>query len=285
MSGAVSIIQALDDFLSQELLGEVFFAGDRTRPPVLSYVVNFPRLTAPLSGVFETEIEQVGKPVALKLSPGQAVFAPPNCWNKPTWRKAVKTISFLFGRRQTGISLVECSGGGEESLRADKMAINSPLSGPAQKILQALLELRATGSGFSAFPQLVDSLLHSCRELMRESNPAKQRKAFNLLQNVCAYLQENFQHDINRESVAGQFQITPNHLSRLFKTEGSMKFNDYLTYVRVDRAKFMLGKYDMTLKEIALRCGYPDLGYFCRVFKNIVHKTPTQYKHLYRAKS
>ena len=57
-----------------------------------------------------------------------------------------------------------------------------------------------------------------------------------------------------------------------------MRFCDYLTYVRIDRAKFMLHKYDMNLSEIADRCGFSDSAYFCRVFKKIVGKTPTKYR-------
>ena len=37
-----------------------------------------------------------------------------------------------------------------------------------------------------------------------------------------------------------------------------MRFNDYLNLVRVNRAKFMLQNYSMTLKEIASSCCYSD---------------------------
>jgi len=48
--------------------------------------------------------------------------------------------------------------------------------------------------------------------------------------------------------------------------------------VRVNRAKFMLRNYPMTLKEVAANCGYTDIAYFCRIFKKIVKLTPTQYR-------
>jgi YesN/AraC family two-component response regulator len=57
-----------------------------------------------------------------------------------------------------------------------------------------------------------------------------------------------------------------------------MRFNDYLNLVRVNRAKFMLQNYSLTLKEIAANCGYSDAAYFCRVFKKTSNITPTEYR-------
>jgi YesN/AraC family two-component response regulator len=57
-----------------------------------------------------------------------------------------------------------------------------------------------------------------------------------------------------------------------------MRFNDYVNLVRVNRAKFMLRTYRMTLKEIAAKCGFSDTAYFCRVFKKVGKVTPTTYR-------
>jgi YesN/AraC family two-component response regulator len=48
--------------------------------------------------------------------------------------------------------------------------------------------------------------------------------------------------------------------------------------VRVNRAKFMLQNYGMSVKEIAANCGYSDAAYFCRVFRKITNLTPLQYR-------
>ena len=57
-----------------------------------------------------------------------------------------------------------------------------------------------------------------------------------------------------------------------------INYDDYLNLVRVNRAKFMLQNYSMTLKEIASSCCYSDPAYFCRVFKKICKVTPTDYR-------
>jgi YesN/AraC family two-component response regulator len=57
-----------------------------------------------------------------------------------------------------------------------------------------------------------------------------------------------------------------------------MNFSSYLTQVRIDRAKHLLGNYNLKLDEISARCGYHDTAYFCHVFKNLAHRTPMEYR-------
>jgi YesN/AraC family two-component response regulator len=95
---------------------------------------------------------------------------------------------------------------------------------------------------------------------------------------MCVYLQNHYQHDITRDSVAQQFSVTPNHLSRLFQTHGSMTFNNYLTHVRINRGKYLLCNYNLKLDDIAVRCGFRDTPYFCRIFKRLTKMTPAEYR-------
>ncbi|MEN6384617.1 MAG: AraC family transcriptional regulator [Phycisphaerales bacterium] len=259
---------------------KVFLANSVTNPPILSYLVNFPLLSVVLEGDYEIEIEQMGQPRLVNVEKGQAVFAPPNCWERPTWKKPVKVAMFLFGKKLTGISLISCDGSSESSIVAEKIPINRPVSGPASKILQSILEFYSTSSEFSAYPQLVQALAVCCLDMLKTETEVRVRKANFLFDEICSYMQHNFQYEITRDSVAAEFKITPNHISRLFRKEGLMRFCDYLTYVRIDRAKFMLQKYDMNLSEIAGRCGFSDSAYFCRIFKKIAKKTPSQYRQL-----
>jgi AraC-like DNA-binding protein len=269
-------------WLEKNQITKVFFANSTTKPPVLSYLVNFPRLSIVLDGNYEIEIEQNGQSTLLNIEKGQAVFAPPNCWEKPTWKKPVEVVMFLFGKKLTGISLISSDGTSESAIIARKIPINRPVAGPALKILQSITEFKNTTPEFSAYPQLVQALAICCIDMLNTKTEQTVRKANFLFDEICSYMQHNFQYEITRDSVAAEFKITPNHLSRLFRKEGLMRFCDYLTYVRIDRAKFMLAKYDMTLAEIAGRCGFSDTAYFCRIFKKIVKKTPTQYKHTNR---
>jgi len=278
MTDSVKIAAHIRHWLEKNQITKVFFANSLAKPPVLSYLVNFPLLSIVLEGCYEVEIEQAGNPIVLTCEKGQAVFAPPNCWEKPIWKKPVQVVMFLFGKKLTGISLITSDGISESSIIAQKIPIDRPITGPALKILQSILEFNNTNGQFAAYPQLIQALAIGCLDMLSIEADKPARKGHFLFDEICSYMQHNFQYEITRDSIADEFKITPNHLSRLFRKEGLMRFCDYLNYVRIDRAKFMLCKYDMNLSEIAGRCGFSDATYFCRIFKKIVKKTPTQYR-------
>jgi AraC-like DNA-binding protein len=209
---------------------------------------------------------------------GEAVFVPDHSWNNPDWSSAVQVLTFLFGAKQIGISLVRHDGKTEVPTSALKTSIFDAYDSLTHNILGSLLSL-ARESPAGELPRLLtESLLHSCLRLLKAPQWQRSRKATRTYESLCFYVQENFQRPITREKVAEYFGLAPNHVSRIFRSEGLMRFNDYLNLVRVNRAKFMLQNYRMTLKEIAAKCGYSDTAYFCRVFKKITKVTPTTYR-------
>lgn len=261
---------------------KIFACGRQLHPPLFSHVVNFPRLEIPLRGCYENRIECGGELVNVHLQPGAALFAAPNCWNLPLWRRGVKLMSLLFGKKQLGISLVTARGPDALQLAAQKFSVPWPVAGPLPLILEAMVELQGQQEPQAAFADLARALLRCVRELLQNPAGPATGRAQGLLESVCVHLQNHYQYDITRDSVARQFGVTPNHLSRLFQTHGSMTFSNYLTHVRIDRAKYLLRSYNLKLDDIAVRCGYRDTPYFCRVFKRLTKSTPAEYRGMAR---
>lgn len=258
---------------------EVLVCGRQLHPPPFSHVVTFPRLEIPLIGCYENQFERNGSITTLGLRPGVALFAPPNCWNFPTWRLRVEVMSILFGRRQLGISVVSARKPGNPELTASKFSINQPLNGPIPHILDAMLELQSPNGKQAALPELTRALLLCVQQLVSEApTESPEGRTQNFFERVCIYLQSHYQNDITRDSVAQQFSVSPNHLSRLFHNHGHMTFINYLTHVRIARSKYMLGNYNLKLEDIAARCGFRDAPYFCRVFKRLAKITPAEYR-------
>ena len=222
------------------------------------------------------ELAMGGHQEKISPGPGQAVFVPGHAWNRPDWAAPVKVLTFLLGAKQTGISLVT-SAGGEANASVVKTSVQSAHDVPARNILNAIGALMGETSGPLA-KSLVESLLYACLRLLGEPESRKSRKAIHTYESLCLYVQENFQKEITRESVAQKFGIAATHVSRLFRVEGLMRFNDYVNLVRMNRAKFILANYSIPLKEVAANCGYSDAAYFCRVFKRIAKTTPTEYR-------
>ena len=278
-NGARQIIVAeLETFLHGSRLRRVYFADGSAAPPAMAYVTNFARLSVPLEGRHTMELSANGRAQNIGPVRGQAVFVPGNAWNRPDWVEDVKVLTFLFGVKQIGVSLVRHAAAGELAADALKTSIHGVRDGVTQSILSALAIVANDNSQGPLARLLTESLLHSCLRLLTSPEAQRTRKAMRTYEMLCLYVQENSQTQLTRESVAERFRLAPTHISRLFRREGLMRFNDYLNLVRVNRAKFILRNYGMALKEVAANCGYNDVTYFCRAFKRITKATPTQYR-------
>jgi AraC-like DNA-binding protein len=272
------IVQELEEFLRSTRVRHVHFGDGTTAPPALAYVTNFPRLSLPLAGCHAMEIAQSGRNEIIKPVRGHAVFVPDHAWNKPDWTGRVDVLTFLFGVKQIGISLVRHKGGSQVPASAVKASVHGGYDVPTHSILATLMVLAADHAKGPLARLSTEALLHACLRLFRAPAQQNPRKAIRTYESICLYVQESFHLPITRESVAQHFGLAPNHVSRLFRKEGFMRFNDYVNLVRVNRAKFMLQNYGMTLKEIAASCCYSDPAYFCRVFKKVCKVTPTEYR-------
>ncbi len=92
------------------------------------------------------------------------------------------------------------------------------------------------------------------------------------------YIHDHFHEPISLEDAAERSELSPNYFSNLFKASTGETFIDYLTHVRLQKAKEFLHSNRYTLKEICFMVGYKDPNYFSRVFKKYFSLSPKQYQ-------
>ncbi len=93
-----------------------------------------------------------------------------------------------------------------------------------------------------------------------------------------AYIANNFRFDISLDDVSREVDISPYYFSKLFKEETGANFIEYLTGIRINKAKELIENSGLSMKEICTEVGYQDPNYFSRIFKKNVGVTPTEYK-------
>ena len=272
----------LEALLSErESFNQIWFAGDKVTPPSCCYQVNFPRLELVISGEYLNQIEDPDIGITeVKIMAGDALYIPPNCWNKPDWSEDCSVLSLLFGRRQVGFSLVSKRKGEEGFYDVQKYSIQTRTGHAIDNILEALNALAREPNKNQIDEYLLLALLSYSKTMLGEPNDviSPKKRSEDLYQGICIYIQENFHRSIDRNNIASRFNISPNHLSRMFRQQGHMTLADYITWVRIERAKFMLKKYTFRLTEVATRCGFQDVNYFYRVFKKKTSYTPSDYR-------
>jgi two-component system response regulator YesN len=84
--------------------------------------------------------------------------------------------------------------------------------------------------------------------------------------------------DISLHTVASYVGISPNHLSTVFSQERGENFIEYLTRVRIDKAKQLLENTAMKNADIAYEAGFNDPHYFSFIFKKNTGLSPREYR-------
>lgn len=91
-------------------------------------------------------------------------------------------------------------------------------------------------------------------------------------------LQRDYAESLTLQSVAMAVHVTPVWLSKLFKKEKRKTFLEYLTEIRIEKAKEMLGDIKYKVYQISFQVGYKDPVHFSKLFKKQVGCTPKEYR-------
>jgi len=106
-----------------------------------------------------------------------------------------------------------------------------------------------------------------------------QKKYHFLLEEAKSYIKQHFDDEnISLNSVAASVNVSPNHFSSIFSQELGQTFIEYLTSVRMEKAKELLRTSSMKAAEIAYAVGYKDAHYFSYLFKKTQECTPKEFR-------
>jgi two-component system response regulator YesN len=124
-------------------------------------------------------------------------------------------------------------------------------------------------------------LMIACREIhawCRLIQLKKGEKQTDCIARMKEYLAESYMKDLTLEQAAEYVNLSPYYFSKLFKQHTGETFIDYLTRLRIEKAKELIRNPEKSLKEICYLVGYRNPAYFSRVFKKWVGQTPSEYR-------
>jgi transcriptional regulator GlxA family with amidase domain len=104
------------------------------------------------------------------------------------------------------------------------------------------------------------------------------------IQVVVTLLESNSHQQIGIGEMARLVNLSPGRLAHLFKSEMELSLQQYLTQLRLAKAKSQLESSFLSIKEIAASVGFSSVARFVVCFKHLVGDTPAQYrKHFHNA--
>ena len=137
---------------------------------------------------------------------------------------------------------------------------------PTLMELQSLEEVRAWFS---------EKMENACRNVAVK----KESPSGSIVEKARAYIDSHYRNkDLSLDEVSRTVDISPYYFSKIFKEETGRNFVEYVTDIRIGRARELLLSSDMSMKEICGEVGYGDPNYFSRIFKKHAGVTPTEYK-------
>ncbi|MGN1315058.1 MAG: AraC family transcriptional regulator [Lachnospiraceae bacterium] len=101
------------------------------------------------------------------------------------------------------------------------------------------------------------------------------------IKNVLSYIAENYSHNISLESLSRIAGMNPKYFCRYFRSMTERTPIDYLNYYRIECACEMLSTKDISVKEVAISCGFNDESYFIKTFSKYKGITPKQFMKLH----
>lgn len=99
-----------------------------------------------------------------------------------------------------------------------------------------------------------------------------------VVRNVIAFLINRYKQNLILKDIADQVGLSPYYLERLFKQETSETPRTYLEKIRIDKAVHLLKSTTLTNLEICYEVGFQSPSNFYKVFRNIKHCSPSEYR-------
>ena len=92
------------------------------------------------------------------------------------------------------------------------------------------------------------------------------------------YINSNLDKKLYVSQIANVFLYSESYITKVFKRDTGMSLKQYYVYAKIERARTMLIETDMSITDIAFKQGYPNVHYFCRIFKEHYQMTPKEFR-------
>lgn len=216
------------------------------------------------------------------LIPGCAFLIAPHQihWYNPAQTEDLELLFITF----------ECE---NAELLAILKNINVQLDEASIQYLTHLLKSYTSGSTSDAFRnseiQLLTSLLFN--SLLRiasaefPQNPQDLTDDIPLIDHINQYINQNMTSVISHAELAATLHCSVGHLRKRFRSTYGISLGDYVTTLRLQRAKTLLLQSKLLVKEIAFECGFTNNSSFNRFFFKSLGCTPLDYRRMFAEKA
>ncbi|HBE78139.1 MAG TPA: DNA-binding response regulator [Firmicutes bacterium] len=153
------------------------------------------------------------------------------------------------------------------------------LGGNIEEVIPEALSLEELISHIRSSSERIGYLEIIFKKVLEYRDTKKEDKYGDIIHNAKTHIANNYAcHEISLNSVASSVNVSPSHFSTIFSQETGSTFIEYLTDVRIEKAKELLKSSSLKTSEITFKVGYNDPQYFSYVFKKRTGMTPKEFR-------
>lgn len=216
---------------------------------------------------------------------GDLVLLGPNLPH--TWTgKALENESFEAIVIQFSKEFITAFLGFDESYSIKNLLENSArgIAFEATQVLVQVIKTLIEKEGMDRILQLISALNQLAQSNYTLITPntfhtIASKKSELRINEVCLFIQNNFNSNITLKQVASQIYLTESNFCKFFKKATGKTFSDYLNEIRINEASRLLLQTDKTISQISFECGFETLSYFNRVFLKKKNQTPSGFRN------
>lgn len=155
--------------------------------------------------------------------------------------------------------------------------------------LDLMLTLIAKAHGRALADKVANGLVHrphrAGTERQLPDKPLEVSENSALLNAIIAFMEDHVDDPLKIETVARRFDVTQRRLESLFKQSLRDLPSRFYLKLRLEHSREYLFYSQMSIKEIAVACGFCSPSVFCRTFRKFYRVSPRQYRRLVSADS
>jgi len=115
--------------------------------------------------------------------------------------------------------------------------------------------------------ELLEKLMDGIYQTRHARNYQRLKKALD-------FIETHYNDPLTMAQIAREVYLSSSRFSHIVKSELGITLGDYISKVRIDKAKVLLKERELPISQIALEVGFPDQSYFTKVFKKVEKCTP-----------
>ena len=247
------------------------------------YFKEAPRLVVGLEGIGRYVVVEHGHEMTFDLSPGQILYLAPCTWSCPTPQMPYKSLAITLRPDLTRVTIHHRRGvrkdGSIQWRYLAQWQTSASLGARGAHLLNLLDDSTPPRLGQRMYNMVTEMLISEVAGLVDDGEELHRSQDTVLWHSLCDYISTHWSDPrLSREQVAAFFNRHPNHISRFFHKHAQQNFRSYLNGIRLKRSMQFLNDMRYNVTDAASMCGFTDLQYFIRCFRNRFGFTPGEYR-------